>query len=48
MDLYFEFKYVYAFLCACVCVLNLCKKKHDVEIDARGRIYTSKCILVCV
>lgn len=48
MDLCFEFKYVYAFLCACVSVLHLCKKKHDKEIDARGRTYTSKRILVCV
>lgn len=48
MDLYFEFKYVYAYIHACVYILNFCKKRHDVEIDARGRIYTAKCILVCL
>jgi len=48
MDLYFEFKYVDAYICACVYVLNLCKKRLDVVIDARVKIYTAKCILVCI
>lgn len=48
MDLYFEFKYLYAYICACGYTVNLCKKRHDVEIDASGKIYTAKCILECV